>query len=136
MFLPSSLCPDRLWGPFNLLPNGYHKLFPGEENGRGLKLRSPSTSASIENLWNCTYTPPYVFLALYVIKHTENYNFCHNGQVLSFKEISACLLLLGPSTLKMEVVCSCETSVNFYRTTWSHMQEDSTVHGVYLSCKC
>jgi hypothetical protein len=36
--LSSPNCPDRLWGPHNLLSNGYLGLFPREQNGRGVKL--------------------------------------------------------------------------------------------------
>jgi hypothetical protein len=31
------------------------------------------------------------------------------------------------STLKMEVICSSKTSVNFQRTTWRYIAEDSTL---------
>ena len=30
-------CPDRPWGPTSLLYNGY-RVFPGEKNGRGVRL--------------------------------------------------------------------------------------------------
>jgi hypothetical protein len=32
------------------------------------------------------------------------------------------------STLKMEAICFSETSVDFQRTTWRYIQEDSTLH--------
>jgi hypothetical protein len=32
------------------------------------------------------------------------------------------------STLKMEAICSSETSVGFQRTTWRYIPEDSTLH--------
>jgi hypothetical protein len=38
------------------------------------------------------------------------------------------LLLACCSALKMEAVCSSETSVNFYRTAQRHIPGDSTLH--------
>jgi hypothetical protein len=32
------------------------------------------------------------------------------------------------STLKMETICSSETSVDFQQTTWRYIPEDSTLH--------
>jgi hypothetical protein len=37
------------------------------------------------------------------------------------------------STLKMEAVCSSETLVNFYQTSWCHNPENSTFHS-YRCC--
>jgi hypothetical protein len=34
---------------------------------------SPPSSAVIKNLWIHTSTPPYVFKAWYLIKHTDNF---------------------------------------------------------------
>jgi hypothetical protein len=43
-----------------------------------------------------------------------------------------CFMLISclayPSTLKMEVTCSTETSVDFQRTTWRYIPEDRTLH--------
>jgi hypothetical protein len=41
--------------------------------------------------------------------------------------------LLLPLTMKMEGVCSNETSVNFYQATWRHIPEDSTLHKFFFS---
>jgi hypothetical protein len=49
-----------------------------------------------------------------------------------YKTRSACHLLVSCpayfSTLKMEVICSSETSVDFQRTTRRYIPEDSTLH--------
>jgi hypothetical protein len=45
---------DGLWGPPNLLSNGYR----GREADH-----SPPTSAEAKKMWICTSTPPYVFMA-------------------------------------------------------------------------
>jgi hypothetical protein len=58
--------PDRLWGPPDLLPNGYKGLFSRGLNGRGVKLAcwplSP-TSADVKETRIYTSTIPYIFLA-------------------------------------------------------------------------
>jgi hypothetical protein len=45
---------------------------------------------------------------------------------------TVCFLVLSclvhSSTLKTEAVCSSETSVDFYQTTWHYTPEDSTLH--------
>jgi hypothetical protein len=50
---------DRLWGPPNLLFNGYRGVKrPGREAGR-----SPPASAEVKKIMIYTSTPPYVFMA-------------------------------------------------------------------------
>jgi hypothetical protein len=40
------------------------------------------------------------------------------------------------STLKMEAICSSETSVDFERITWSYIPEDGTVLNISFSNRC
>jgi len=51
-------CPDRPWGPYNLLYNGY-RVFPGskERPGREADL-SPSYNAVVKKKKSYTSTPP------------------------------------------------------------------------------
>jgi hypothetical protein len=48
--------PDWLWGPPNLLSNGYQR--PGREADH-----SPPTSAEVKKIWIYTSIPPYAFMA-------------------------------------------------------------------------
>jgi hypothetical protein len=36
---------------------------------------SPPSSAGVKNAWSYTPTPQYVFMALYLIKHRDNFSF-------------------------------------------------------------
>jgi hypothetical protein len=56
--------PGRLWGPLNLLSNGYgggvsflEVKRPGREADH-----SPPTSAEVKKMWSYTSTPPYTFI--------------------------------------------------------------------------
>jgi hypothetical protein len=57
---------DYLWGPTNLLSNGYQGLFT---RGGGVKWQereadhSPPTNAEVKKAWVYTSTSPYVFMA-------------------------------------------------------------------------
>jgi len=35
----------------------------------------PPSSAEVKNAWSYTFTPPYAFIAWYLIKHGDNFNF-------------------------------------------------------------
>jgi hypothetical protein len=56
--LTSPYCPDRLWGPTNLLSSGYWASFPG-----GKANHSRPTSAEVKKTWIYTATLPYAFTA-------------------------------------------------------------------------
>jgi hypothetical protein len=51
-------------------PMGIGGPFPGREADH-----SPPSSAEVKNAWSYTSTPPYVFMALYLAKHRDNFNF-------------------------------------------------------------
>jgi hypothetical protein len=55
--------PDPLWGPLNLLYNGYQRLFPPGVKRQGRKANhSTPTSAEVKKMWIYTSTPPYAFM--------------------------------------------------------------------------
>jgi hypothetical protein len=56
--------PDRLWGPPNLLFNGYRgALSPGVKRPGREADHSPPASAEVKKMWIYTSTPPYAFMA-------------------------------------------------------------------------
>jgi hypothetical protein len=63
--------PDRLWGPPNLLSNGYRR--PLKRQGREAA-HSPPASAEVKKMWIYTSTPhtPSRHSA-YLIKHRDNF---------------------------------------------------------------
>jgi hypothetical protein len=56
--------PDGLWGPSNLLSDGYRGLSsPGVERPGREADHSPPASAEVKKMWIYTSTPPYAFMA-------------------------------------------------------------------------
>jgi hypothetical protein len=57
--LISPYCPDRLWGPLNLLSNAYWGVFPRGVKQQGREAdHSPPTSAEVKKMWIYTSTLP------------------------------------------------------------------------------
>jgi hypothetical protein len=72
-FFSSPPCPYWLWVPSSLLSSGCLSLFPpGGKVARHKADNSPPSGAKVKNVWNYTFTPLYVFMAWYVVKH-RNY---------------------------------------------------------------
>jgi hypothetical protein len=66
--------PDRLWGPFRLLSNGYNgALSPGVKRPGSEADHSPPTSAEVKKMWVYTSTPTSVFIAQCLVKHRDKF---------------------------------------------------------------
>jgi hypothetical protein len=72
-FSPPPLSP-RLWGTSSLLYSGYRRLLSMrvKRSRREANYRPPSIS-EVKNAWNCTSTPPYVFMLCCLVKHRDNF---------------------------------------------------------------
>jgi hypothetical protein len=56
-FFSSQPCPHLLWGPTNLLSNGYREFSTGvKRSGRDAD-HSPPSSAEVKSVWSYTSTP-------------------------------------------------------------------------------
>jgi hypothetical protein len=70
IFLP---LPNRLWGPPNLLSNGYRRLFERQAG------HAHASSAEVKNMRNYISTPPYIFLVWLLLKHLYLVNLPEGG---------------------------------------------------------
>jgi hypothetical protein len=50
-------------------------LFPGLKRQELEADHFPPSTAAFKNSWNYIFTPPYVFIAWYTAKHTDNFTF-------------------------------------------------------------
>jgi hypothetical protein len=55
---------DRLWGPPNILYNGYRGSFPGVKRPGRETDHSHPASAEVKKMWIYATTPPYTFITL------------------------------------------------------------------------
>jgi hypothetical protein len=69
------LHPVQLWGPLDLLLNGYWGTYPGVKWPGCEADHSPLSSAKVKNAWSYTSTPQYVFMLLCLVKHRDNFTF-------------------------------------------------------------
>jgi hypothetical protein len=66
IFFSSPPHPDRLWGSY---PISTWALSPGVKKPGRETDHLPPSAAEFKNVWNYTYTPPYVLMAWFLIKH-------------------------------------------------------------------
>jgi hypothetical protein len=56
-------------------PKGTGDFFLGIKRPRREDDNSPLSSAEVKNAWNYTSTPQYIFMALCLVKHRDNFTF-------------------------------------------------------------
>jgi len=73
-FFSSPLCPDRLWVPPSLQPNGYRRALSLEVKRPDQEAdHSPPSSAEVKNAWSYKSTPQYVFLTWCLVKNRDKF---------------------------------------------------------------
>jgi len=89
-----ALCPVQLWGPSSLLSSGSQGLsfLRVKWQGHEVDYLHPY-NAKVKNVWSCTSTPPYVFLAWYLAQgnFTSPYLQCRPR---FFVPVAGCILRL------------------------------------------
>jgi hypothetical protein len=79
-------CPERLWGPPNLLPNGYQRFFPWGVKRPGREVdHSPPSSAEVKNACKYTSTPPIGLHRVMLVTHRDNFTF--TNRFLSYAKL-------------------------------------------------
>jgi len=79
IFFYSPPRPDRHRGPPILPPSAYRELFPpAVKLWRHEADLSPPSSAKVKNPCSYTSTPPYAFMAWYLVKLSGNFTYHHH----------------------------------------------------------
>jgi hypothetical protein len=75
--LSSPLRPNRLWGPPNLLSNGYRRLFPRGLSGRGVKLTTHLQLVPRSRKCGPIHPLPHTlsWRSAQLVKHRDNFAF-------------------------------------------------------------
>jgi len=73
--------PEWLWGPLSSYPTGTKDSILGVKWLRHETDHLPPPSAEVKNAWSYTSTHPYVFIAWYLVKPTDN---CTCTKVMDF----------------------------------------------------
>jgi hypothetical protein len=68
-----SPCLNRLWGSSGFCPLGWLDFIPGLKRSGREPGHSAQSNADVKKMWVYTCTPPYVFMAQYVISQAEGH---------------------------------------------------------------
>jgi hypothetical protein len=88
-FFSSPPCPERLWSPPDLLPNGDLGLFPSGESGLGVKLTIHLHLAPRSRMrGDILLLPQHVFMVWCLVKHRDNFTFTLTLRPVTFMQMT------------------------------------------------
>jgi len=126
----SNMCPDRLWGPFNLLSKGYLGSFPGAK-ARPMRGADQSSHLLLRSRMSRSYTSPLQSTTMACSRTAMLCLISHCCQLFtSGVWIAACRVVLSRLWFcnTSFTVFSCVTGVFRMCLIAVHMQKRKTVH--------
>jgi hypothetical protein len=68
---------EQIWGPLSFLSSGYQGALSPRVKRPGREADyTPPSNAVVNNSWSYTSSPTCVFIAWWLIKHSDNFYFC------------------------------------------------------------